>query len=508
MLLISPPVVKPCEPPPGIAKLSGALHSCGLPCTVWDASLEGLLSILDRPPTSSDTWTHRAARNLSSHLRSMREESVYRRFPRYQRAVMDLNRLAHKAGISRMVDLSLANFQHRVLSPVRSQDLIQAAERPEDNPFFPSFSRKIRQILEEVNPPVVGFSLNYLNQALSAFAMMGFVRRNFPGLPLALGGGLVTSWGRRPGWRNPFAGLVDLLAAGPGEVPLLSLLGLRKAPGEINARPDYGGFALKDYLSPGFILPYSTSSGCYWNRCLFCPERAEGNPYFPTPIDQVMMEVRALIAEEKPILVHFLDNAISPALMGRLIQDPLDVPWYGFARFTDHLADPGFCLALKKSGCIMLQVGLESGDQGVLDQLQKGIDLEVASRALKNLKKAGIAAYIYLLFGTPAEAEPEARKTLEFSARHSDQIGFLNLAIFNLPAYGPEVEKFQTQEFYEGDLSLYSNFSHPRGWNRGRVRSFLDGEFKRHPAIAPIVKRDPPLFTSNHAAFFCSGLRK
>ena len=56
--------------------------------------------------------------------------------------------------------------------------------------------------------------------------------------------------------------------------------------------------------------------------------------------------------------------------------------------------------------------------------------------------------------------------------------------------------------FYDGDLSLYTDFVHPKGWNRGLVRNFLDREFKRHPAVAAILRRDPPLFTSNHAPFF------
>ncbi|HAM50851.1 MAG TPA: radical SAM protein, partial [Nitrospiraceae bacterium] len=73
--------------------------------------------------------------------------------------------------------------------------------------------------------------------------------------------------------------------------------------------------------------------------------------------------------------------------------------------------------------------GIESGDQNVLDALEKGISVEVASMVLKNLKKAGIATYVYLLFGTPAEDETAARKTLEFTAQHCNSIDFLNLAI-------------------------------------------------------------------------------
>jgi radical SAM superfamily enzyme YgiQ (UPF0313 family) len=203
------------------------------------------------------------------------------------------------------------------------------------------------------------------------------------------------------------------------------------------------------------------------------------------------------------VLIHFLDNAMSPALLKALSGQPPGAPWYGFARVTKDLKDPDFCEALKRSGCRMLKLGLESGDQAVLDSLCKGIDLEIASPALKALKKAGIATYVYLLFGTPAETADGAHRTLDFTVRHSESIDFLNIAIFNMPAHGADADKFETKDFYEGDLSLYKSFAHPGGWDRSAVRRFLDREFKRHPAIAPILRRDPPLFTSNHAPFFC-----
>jgi hypothetical protein len=87
--------------------------------------------------------------------------------------------------------------------------------------------------------------------------------------------------------------------------------------------------------------------------------------------------------------------------------------------------------------------------------------------------------------------------------QHAGQIGFLNLAIFNMPAFGDEATDYATEPFYEGDLQLYTSFTHPAGWERGKVRRFLSQEFVRHPAIATIVRRDPPLFTSNHAGLLC-----
>ncbi len=91
---------------------------------------------------------------------------------------------------------------------------------------------------------------------------------------------------------------------------------------------------------------------------------------------------------------------------------------------------------------------------------------------------------------------------MDFITAQAARIGFLNLAVFNLPVYGPETEDLDTGEFYAGDLSLYRPFVHPQGWNRGEVRRFLEKEFKKEPGIAAILRRIPPFFTSNHAPFF------
>jgi hypothetical protein len=154
----------------------------------------------------------------------------------------------------------------------------------------------------------------------------------------------------------------------------------------------------------------------------------------------------------------------------------------------------------------MLQIGLESGSQKVLDSFSKGIDLKTAQRSLENLKQAGIATYVYLLFGTPWETETDAEKTLDFAVKNSESITFLNLALFNLPASGPQTGELDTTPLDAGDLSLYRRFTHPAGWHRQKIRRFLDNKFRRHKAIAAILRNDPPVFTSNHAPFLTEAL--
>lgn len=501
MLLIYPPLAKAGEPPAGIARLAGVIRGQNLPCTLLDANLEGQLFLLTQPPTAADTWSRRASRNLGANLAALRAPLTYASPGRYQRAVADLNRLLGMAGRGRDLTLGLANYQDERLSPVRSDDLLQAAESPAENIFYPYFAARLPPLLEEERPALLGFSLNYLSQALCTFAMIGFLKRRYPEVAIVVGGGLITSWLHNPAWRNPFAGLIDHLVAGPGEAPLLALLrGGTPTP----QAPDYQGLPLGDYIAPGLILPYAASLGCYWNQCSFCPEKAEGNPYLPLAVAGVVADLRQLAGQAKPVLIHLLDNAVSPALMRGLVAEPPGADWYGFARVSPLLADVEFCQALRRSGCVMLKLGLESGDQGVLDAMRKGIDLALVAQALAALRAAGIATYVYLLFGTPAESLAAAHRTLDFVVRHRAGIGFLNLAIFNMPLGSPEAAELAEGGFYEGDLSLYTDFRHPLGWNRRQIRRFLDQDFKRHPTIAAILRRDPPLFTSNHAPFFAA----
>ncbi|MDD5712109.1 MAG: radical SAM protein [Smithellaceae bacterium] len=499
MILIYPPVVKPSEPPAGLAKLAGALRQAGVRFLLLDANLEGLYYLLEQPCPASDTWTKGAVRRRDKNLRFLKSRYSNESLPRYSRAVSDLNRILAAQGARGHARISLGDYEQQGLSPVKSADLLYGAIHPEKNPFYSYFAPRLTKLLEEENPTVVGLSINYLSQALCGFAMAGFLRKLSPKLRICMGGGLITSWLSSPIFSNPFAGLVDEMIAGPGEEALLRLCGREREPG---AAPSYRELPLDDYLSPGHILPYSASSGCCWRRCAFCPEAAEESRYRPTPPVRVASDLSSLVSETAPSLIHLLDSALSPALLGALADQPLGVPWYGFARATTPLTDKDFCLELRRSGCTMLKLGIESGDQEVLDALSKGIALDDVARVLKNLKEAGIATYCYLLFGTPAETEDAARRTLKFTVRNSPLIDFLNVAVFNLPAWSPAAAKLRIRDFYPGDLALYRDFVHPHGWERAAVRHFLDREFKRNAAVAAILRRDPPTFTSNHAPFF------
>ena len=692
MILIYPPVSKGCEPPAGVALLAGALKQHNIPCTVIDANIEGLmwmarhghldhchsdsavalrgnnkinaeksnlkLSRRVKNRAATDSWTRRALIHFERNLKELKTPGLYENIDRYRQRLMDVNRVIATATESRY-KISLTDYTDAQLTPLRSHDLLYAAEHYTENPFYPYFESRLKAIIlgdEEHSEPffetaseggnygacgksiedhqdsknvikdkkerkespggsgghdIIGISLCYLNQALTAFALAGWIKARFPEKRIVLGGGLVTSWMSNPGWNghhdqsqsttrcenrashdsfyengcsqiHPFGDLIDVMVKGRGEEALVELAAGKRlndhvdAPGVTTnkrfdrssmdncfqtnaqglpsktnnespsmgasfqidsqpskrkyekARPNFDFCHWDNYLAPGRVLPFRAADGCYWRKCRFCPERAEKRPYHPEKNEDLINELNRLSKRHRLDYIHFIDDAVPPTFL-KVLADAggiprwtgneakgrasklIDVPsvnhdqniltWYGFVRFTKELADLEFCKKLYASGCRMLKLGLESGDQKVLDHMEKGTRLELASQALRALHGAGIHTYVYLLFGTACEDEASAYKTLEFVSRHRETISFLNLAIFNLPRFSEDAEYLETDLFYGGDLSLYLNFKHPLGWDRKEIRRFLDKKFKKEPGIASILKHDPPFFTSNHAMF-------
>ena len=510
LFLIYPPWAKACEPPAGVALLSGAMKKHNIDCTVVDANLEAQLGLaqsnrplLPRGRCSGDRWTKRALSHLDRNLSEIRIPNLYKSGERYRQIIMELNR-AMSSALDPRFRLSLSDYTDALLTPIKSQDLLVSARRFSENPFFPYFEQYLAPRIKKVDPAFIGISLCFLSQALTAFALAGWIRSRFPKIRIIMGGGLVTSWMSSPLWNDPFKGIIDLMVRGNGEKVLLGLFGIQQETKE-HYTPDFDFCQWERYLAPGRILPLRTATGCYWSKCRFCPETAEGGRYFPEKNQDILGDLAIFSNHYRPDYVHFVDDALSPSFLRAMAQQVMPFTWYGFVRFTRDLADPDFCLALYSSGCRMLKLGLESGDQDVLDKMGKGTDLKMVSKVLWALKKANITTYVYLLFGTNFETEAAAEKTLDYAVKHSQEIGFLNTAIFNLPRFSKDADLLETDDFYRGDLSLYLSFKHPLGWDRKKVRHFLERRFKKHPAIAPILRRDPPFFTSNHAMFVRPG---
>ncbi len=311
--------------------------------------------------------------------------------------------------------------------------------------IFSGYFQALLERIGEMRPRNVAISIHYRHQVLPAFELAGLLRRRLPAAKVLGGGGMLTSWRktlRREGARfSPF----HAIGFGPGEEALASVAAAGLADGEpfleggeaVEFVPEYGFAPLPEYLSPEPVLPVASSRGCYWRKCAFCPEAvAPTHSFRGADAASFPALLRELSLRHGVSRFHLTDNAIPPAVL-RSMADRKDalrgISWHGFARFGRELLDPGFVSDLAEAGCSMLQLGLESGSQELLDRMGKGTRVEEASAILKNLSRAGISSYVYVMLGFPGETRDDAERTRSFLSDHAGEIGWLNLAILNLP---------------------------------------------------------------------------
>lgn len=497
MILIYAPVTKACEPPSPLVLLSDILKRHGVEITLWDANYEAQNWLINKEVKNKmNQKEKRAIRNK----KLLQNRSTYSSLEKYKRVTGELNSVLLSRSNGKV---SLSDYRDNDLSPLSSQDLLKSAENFNENIFYDFFSERLSMLIEEKSPKVIGFSIQFLNQAICTFAIIGFIKKTWPNIKIAIGGGLITSFATKKEWTNPFSRIVDKIIPGRGIEELLDFLNV-KFDKDIwdNRSVDMADLLDNSYFSPGLIVPYSSSEGCDWNRCTFCPEPAEGSKYSHQKKESLRKAIISIVEKWKPSVIHFTDNEMSPMLLKLLSQIKPDTTWYGFTRFYDILLDSDFCKLLAIAGCSMLKLGLESADDTVLNELNKGIKVQNVERILQNLSGAGIKTYVYIMFGTPSEKRESAEKTAKFISKNYQFIDYLNVSIFNLPLESKMAQTLECIPFYSGDLSLYSDFKHPEEWGRFEIRKWMNRSFKKDSNISKILNRVPPYFSSNHASLF------
>ncbi len=77
---------------------------------------------------------------------------------------------------------------------------------------------------------------------------------------------------------------------------------------------------------------------------------------------------------------------------------------------------------MKKSGCVSLAYGVESGSPFVLKDMRKNMNLDEVKRIIRDTKRAGIQASCFFLIGYPTETEEDFQLTLSFIEENAEYI--------------------------------------------------------------------------------------
>lgn len=96
-----------------------------------------------------------------------------------------------------------------------------------------------------------------------------------------------------------------------------------------------------------------------------------------------------------------------------LIERQIKIKWICYAR-ADDLTDLATCQLMRDAGCIQVQIGVESGSQDILDNMNKRCTVSQNALAIQNCRKVGITTLATVIIGFPGDHIGSLEKTIEF----------------------------------------------------------------------------------------------
>jgi hypothetical protein len=301
-----------------------------------------------------------------------------------------------------------------------TKGLAQACEAHDrGEPLAPILQEFINLIVAE-QPDVVGISMIFSEQ-LPIGALLGKLLRKNYGLPVIFGGSCFADTAEH--FLKWYPECADVIVAGEGEDAFKQLLTdvhtPEQVPGAVYFKdgvvqkvpkayakqidyygaPDFSDLDLRRYFSPEPVVPLLLSRGCYWRRCTFCVHyRSAGLTYRMHSMDFTIDMLQSLVAKGIRNFA-FIDEMISPPHFQRLAKGikeaGLDISYYALTKPTRDFS-PENLVQMAESGCKYLLWGLESGNQRVLDLMDKGSKVEDVSWVLKRAYAAGINNHVFM----------------------------------------------------------------------------------------------------------------
>jgi hypothetical protein len=270
--------------------------------------------------------------------------------------------------------------------------------------------------IEAMKPDIVGFSIYYISEEPTKW-MCQELKRRMPNVKIAVGGSNVQkSWFTI----HPY---YDYVVNGEGEQVLLNILE-EVENGILHSEPQYltqpedqriniNGLPMPDYESIDFSqyeIPNGVnteiSRGCT-AKCTFCEETHFWKYRQRQSVD-LISEIEWLYYNKGTDVIWFIDSLVNGnlkelrAFCKGVDAKGLKINWTGYAR-CDGRMDLEYFKDLKAGGCIMLNYGIESGSQHVLDDMAKGVTIKEMEDNFKHGKEVGIYAATNWIVGFPTE---------------------------------------------------------------------------------------------------------
>ncbi|MHA2280716.1 MAG: B12-binding domain-containing radical SAM protein [Promethearchaeota archaeon] len=395
---------------------------------------------------------------------------------------------------------SLGSYRDRIKFPVLS--LLHLASYLEKERFKVEIldlnikslkNRNILRIIKEKSPLVIGIT-STISSIYEAYRLAKLIKSNF-NIPLVIGGPHATFSDEEILNESNF----DIVVRGEGEETLHEIVKsiknkhkldairgisykkngkiIKNKSREFIADLDKMPFAarhlvpLEKYETHAFTI--ITSRGCPF-KCEFCQVSGkDGLKWRYRSAGNIIEEIKHVITnhpnvkkvsgpEGKRPMVFFVDDNFMVSikrveeLCNMLIEEEIKIYWDANAR-VDTIANISEELLdlLKKSGCLHLFLGVESGSEKILKSFNKQIKKKDILKSAERLKKKGIYFTASFLLGYIKETKSDIKTTIQFAIRMDPTIVSFRILI---PLPGTKIYEKYVREDLIMDFN-YSNYT-------------------------------------------------
>ncbi len=328
---------------------------------------------------------------------------------------------------------------------------------------------KMRRSLEEFQPDAVGTTAVTMNFK-GAAEILSDVKTFFPDLVTIIGGPHVTFDSADTLRQYP---AIDVVALGEAESTIKeftpqilnrkawhSIQGISFLDGEtlINnerrefikdldsiAQPVRDILSVSRYLALGFPVSIITSRGCPY-RCIFCQgTRMVGHKIRYREAEQIADEIENILALGFRRINIADDFFTSSKKRVRLLCEEIKrrnikFEWAAFARVNSVSHE--LLEMMMEVGCDTISFGLESGNEEMLERVEKHMKLDQARKAAKICKEVGMNVFSSFIVGLPGETKETLQETRDFAEELGTEFGYHFLAPLPGTPIRDEIEKF------------------------------------------------------------------
>lgn len=238
-----------------------------------------------------------------------------------------------------------------------------------------------------------------------------------------------------------------------------------------------------DYIEPVFRPPSEAKSlilqvtnGCSWNNCTFCEMYTAPQKKFRVkPVEELDAELERMVKAMPYLARIFLADGDAMTLSYRRLKEVLECIRKHYPNIERVTA---YCLPrnlknktveqlqeLRDLGLTMVYVGCESGDDTVLEKVQKGESYESSKEALLKLKAAGIQSSVMILNGLGGRKYSEQHAINSAKLMNETQPEFVSTLVVSFPmgeqrfreGFGGEFEPLTQEDLFLEIRTLLAN---------------------------------------------------